>query len=151
MVWNYGKKTEYNGNNYDSLKELAFYQRFLEKYDKPDSEFIVKIHPGYDIIGSWELEPGLKIRGARYKPDFVITDKQGHLLHVYDVKNSFTTYGISDAAKLRFKLFTKKYGMPVEAVVVLKNSFKVRVFGTTKKTKEHVFKNVEYDWREVVK
>ena len=152
MVKHFGKKTEYNGYIWDSLKERDFYQRFLEKYDRdPNSEFIIKIHPNYQIIDGWELEPGLKIRGASYKPDVVIEDKQGNLLHVIDVKNSFTAYGISDAAKLRFKLFTKRYKAPVECVVVLKNSFKVRVFGTTKKTKEHVFKNVEYDWREVVK
>ena len=150
MVWNYGKKTEYNGNNFDSIKELAFYQRFLEKYDKPESEFIVKIHPSFQIIDSWELESGLKMRGANYTPDAIVEDRHGNILHIFDVKNSFTAYGVSDAAKLRFKLFAKRYKAPVECVVVRKNDFKVKVYGTTKKTTEHIFKDINYDWREVV-
>ena len=148
-MWNYGKKTEYHGYKFDSQKEMAFYQRFLEKYDNDqNSEFVVKIHPSYPIIGGFELESGLKMRSAKYTPDFVVEDRQGNIMHAYDVKNGFTSYAVSDAAKLRFKLFIKKYGVPVECVVVLKNSFKVKVFGTTKKTKEHIFKNIEYSWRE---
>lgn len=150
-IWNYGKKNEYNGYKLDSIKEMNLYQRFLEKYDRPDSEFVVKVHPSFPIIDSFELEPGLKIRGASYTPDFVVEDRQGNLLHVIDVKNSFTAYGISDAAKLRFKLFTKRFGIPVEAVIPRKNDFKVKIFGTTKKTREHVFKDIDYDWREAMK
>lgn len=151
-MWNYGKKTEYHGYKFDSLKEMSFYQRFLEKYDNdPNSEFIVKVHPSYEIIDGFELESGLKMRGASYKPDFVIEDKQGNMLHVIDVKNGFTAYAVSDAAKLRFKLFTKKYGVPVEAVVVRKNDFKVKVFGTAKKTTEQIFKYINYKWQEALK
>lgn len=149
-MWKSGKKSEYRGYRFDSIKEMSFYQRFCEKYDRSDSEFVIKVHPNYQIFDSWELEPGLKIRGASYKPDVVIEDKQGNLRHVYDVKNSFTAYGISDAAKLRFKLFTKRYGIPVECVVTRKNDFKVKVFGMTKNTKIHVFKDFDYDWRDVL-
>lgn len=150
-IWNYGKKTEYRGYTFDSLKELDFYKRFCEQYDNnPNSKFIVKVHPSYDIIDKFELEPGLNIRGAKYTPDVVITDRQGNLLHVYDVKNGFNTYAIDATARLRFKLFTKRYGVPVECVVVLKNSFKIKIFGTTKKTKINTFKDISYDWREVL-
>lgn len=150
-MWEYGKKSEYNGYKFDSVKELNFYQRFLEKYDRdPNSKLIIKIHPSFQIIDSWELEPGLKIRGAGYKPDMVVEDRSGKLLHIYDVKNSFTAYGVSDAAKLRFKLFTKRYGVPVECVVVRKNDFKVKVFGTTKQTKIHTFGGIDYDWRDIL-
>lgn len=150
-IWNYGKKTEYHGYKLDSIKELSFYQRFLEKYDNDsNSKFVIKAHPSYQIIDGFEIEPGLKFRGAKYTPDFTVEDHQGHLLHVYDVKNSFTAYGISDAAKLRFKLFEKRYGVPVECVVALKNSFKIKIFGTTKKTKINTFKDINYDWREVL-
>ena len=132
---------------FDSQKEFLFYQRFLEKYDRPDSEFIVKIHPNYEIIEKFKIS-GLEIRGANFKPDFVIEDRQGKKLHIYDVKNGFTAYAIDAAAKLRFKLFTKRYGIPVECVVVRKNDFKVKVFGTTKKTHEHIFKSIDYDLKE---
>ncbi len=149
-MWVRGNKVNYRGYVFDSQKEFLFFQRFCEKYDRPDSEFVVKVHHSYPILDSWKLEPELKIRGASYKPDVVIENKQGDILHVYDVKNSFTAYGISDVAKLRFKLFTKRYGIPVEAVVVLKNSFKVKVFGMTKKTEIHIFKDINYDWRKAV-
>ena len=149
-MWRKGNKVNYKNCVFDSQKEFLFYQRFLEKYDRLDSEFVVKTHPGYDIIDSWELEPGLKIRGARYTPDFTIEDKQGNLLHAYDVKNGFTSYAVDASAKLRFKLFTKRYGIPVECVVVRKNDFKVKVFGMTKQTHEHVFKDITYDWRKAV-
>lgn len=108
------------------------------------------MHPSFDIIDKFELESGLSIRGAKYTPDVVIEDHQGNLLHVYDVKNSFSAYGVDAAAKLRFKLFTKRYGEPVECVVVRKNDFKVKVFGTTKQTKIHIFKSINYDWKEVL-
>lgn len=149
-MWRKGNKVKYKNFVLDSQKEFLFYQRFLEKYDRSDSEFVVKTHPGYDIIDSWELEPGLKIRGARYTPDFTIEDKQGNLLHVYDVKNGFTAYAIDGAAKLRFKLFTKKYGVPVECVVPRKNDFKAKIFGTTKQTKIHTLGGVDYDWRDIL-
>ena len=146
-MWNYGKREDYNGYKFDSQKELAFYQRFCEKYDKPDSKFVVKVHKSYDIIDKFEIS-GLTIRGAKYTPDIVIENKQGDILHIYDVKNGFTAYAIDGAAKLRFKLFTKRYSVPIECVVVRKNDFKVKVYGTTKKTSEHTFEDINYDWRE---
>ena len=150
-MWKKGNKVNYRNYVFDSQKEFLFYQRFLEKYDDdPNSEFVIKVHPSYPIISSYELESGLKFRGAKYTPDFTVEDKQKNLLHIYDVKNGFSAYAIDASCKLRFKLFTEKYGVPIECVVVLKNSFKVKVFGTTKKTQEHIFKDVNYDWRKAV-
>ena len=150
-MWIHGERSEYHGYKFDSQKEMAFYQRVLEKYDDDsNSEFVIKVHPSYPIIDSFELESGLKMRGAKYTADAVVEDRQGNLLHVYDVKNGFSAYAIDAACKLRFKLFTERYGVPIECVVVLKNSFKVKVYGTTKKTQEHIFKDVNYDWRKAV-
>ena len=148
-IWNYGKKNEYHGHKFDSLKEMDFYKIFCEKYDKPDSKFVVLVHKSYDIIDKFEIS-GLTIRGAKYTPDVVITNRQGDLLHVYDVKNGFTAYAIDAAAKLRFKLFTERYGVPIECVVVRKNDFRVKIFGTTKQTKIHTFGGINYDWRKAL-
>lgn len=150
MVKHFGKKTEFNEYMFDSLKERDFYSRFCMVYDKPDSEFKVLVHPSYPIIDKFEIGPGLTIRSARYTPDVVITSQHGEFLHVYDVKNSFSVYGVDSAAKLRFKLFTKQYKIPVECIVPRKNDFKVKVFGTTKQTHEHVFSDINYDWKEVL-
>ena len=150
-MWRKGNKVNYKNCVFDSQKEFFFYQRFLEKYDDdPDSEFIVKIHPNYEIIEKFKIS-GVTIRDANFKPDFVIEDHHGKILHIYDVKNGFSAYAIDQAAKLRFKLFTKRYKVPVEAVVIRKNDFKVKVYGTTKKTQEHIFKDIDYSWQEAVK
>lgn len=151
MVKHFGKKVDYNGYKFDSLKEKDFYQRFCEEYDKPDSEFKVLVHPSYPTIEKFEIGPGLTIRGAKYTPDFVVEDLQGNLLHVYDVKNGFSSYAIDSACKLRFKLFTKRYGVPVECVVPRANDFKAKIFGTTKKTEEHILKDINYDWKDIAK
>lgn len=150
-MWIRGNKTEYHGYKLDSIKELSFYQRFLEKYDNDSSsKFVIKAHPSYPIIDGFEIESGLKFRGAKYTPDFTVEDRQGNLLHIYDVKNGFTAYAVSDAAKLRFKLFTKRYSVPVECVVPRKNDFKVKIFGTTKQTKIHTLGGIDYDWRNIL-
>lgn len=136
---------------FDSQKEFFFYQRFLEKYDDdPDSEFIVKIHPNYEIIEKFKIS-GVTIRGANFKPDFVIEDRTGKILHVYDVKNGFSAYAIDQAAKLRFKLFTRQYKVPVECVVVRKGDFKVKVYGITKKKEIHIYNDINYDWQETMR
>lgn len=149
MVKHFGKKTEFNGYKFDSLKERDFYQRFCEKYDSSDSEFKILVHPSYDILDKFEVS-GTNFRGAKYTPDLLVTDPQGRLLHVYDVKNGFSSYAIDSACKLRFKLFAERYGIPVECIVPRKNDFKVKVFGTTKKTHEHIFSDINYDWKEVL-
>lgn len=150
-MWNYGKKNKYGDYVFDSSKELDFYRNFCEKYDNDlDNRFVVLVHPSYNIINKFEIKPGLAIRGAKYTPDIVITDYQGRLLHVYDVKNDFSNYAVDAAAKLRFKLFEKQYGLPVECVVVRKDTFKVKIFGTTKQAKIHVFKDFDYDWQEAL-
>ena len=150
-MWEKGNKVNYRNYVFDSQKEFLFYQRFLEKYDDdPNSEFVIKVHPSYPIIDSFELESGLKIRGARFTPDAIIEDRQGNLLHIYDVKNGFSAYAIDAACKLRFKLFTKRYGVPVECAIVRKNDFKVKVYGTAKKTNEHIFKDIDYRWGEAL-
>lgn len=150
-IWVYGKKEKYGDYTFDSSKELNFYRNFCAKYDNDlDDKYVVLVHPSYNIIDKFEIGPGLNVRGARYTPDFVIADYQGNLLHVYDVKNGFSNYAIDAAAKLRFKLFAKRYRVPVECVVSRKNDFKVKVFGMTKNTKIHVFKDFDYDWRDVL-
>ena len=149
-MWKKGNKVKTENYVFDSQKEFLFFDRFLKKYDDAqNSEFIVKIHPNYEIIEKFKIS-GITIRGANFKPDFVIEDRQGNLLHVYDVKNGFSAYAIDAACKLRFKLFTKRYGVPVECAIVRKNDFKVKIYGTTKKTEIHVFKDINYDWRKVV-
>lgn len=149
MVKHFGKKTEYQGYKFDSLKEKDFYQRFCEKYDTEASELKILIHPSYLTIDKFEVDD-VAMRGARYTPDIVVCDQKGKLIHVYDIKNGFSSYAIDSACKLRFKLFAKRYSVPVECVVPRANDFKVKIFGTAKRATEHIFTDLNYDWREAL-
>lgn len=70
------------------------------------------------------------MRGISYAPDFVVFDSD-EIAHVYDVKTSLSQRAIDSAAKLRFKLFAKRYGIPVEVVVPRKHDFKAKFYGFT--------------------
>lgn len=63
----------------------------------------------------------VKLRQTVYKSDFVVYDKVGSIKHVYDVKNGYTEYAIDQKSKIKFSLFARKYGIPVEVVVMRKN------------------------------
>jgi len=93
-----------------------------------------------------------------YKPDFVIYDRNGRILHVYDVKSSLDgRYGADPAAKLRFNLFQRRFKKAVEVVVPRKNDFKMRIFGLSKNVNTRrvttkgkvqfydIMQNIDYD------
>lgn len=140
-----GNKIRYRGYNFDSKKEAQFYWRFVEHCG-----YNYIVHPKYRLTPLTEIEGG-KISSISYTPDFVIEDNGGNKKHVIDVKNSFGAYGIDQGNKLRFKLFALKYGVPVEAVVVRKNDFKVIAQGVTKTLngkKPFVTDNFDYQWKD---
>ena len=94
---------------------------------------------------------GIAIRSTIYIADFVVYDNLGNIAHVYDVKNSFSNYAIDAKAQLKFKLFAQRYNVPVEVVVILKNSFKVKILGVTKHFEPVQLNNVNYDLEEILK
>lgn len=144
----YGRKVHMDGYTFDSQKECDFYARFI----KP-SHAMYKIHPAFELEPRHELGT-YNTHVVKYTPDVVVYDKQGHMLHVYDVKNSFTPYGIDASVKLRFTLFAAKYGIPVEAVVIRKADFKSIAMGITKQrtSKEPLIcRDIYYDWRGAMK
>lgn len=118
----FGKKVEIDGFKLDSEKEAAFYQRFIKNCGKN-----YHVHPSYPLIDRFPVG-GSPMRGVSYAPDFVIFDGD-EIMHVYDVKTSLSPLAIDGAAKLRFKMFAVRYGMPVEVVVPRKHDFKVKLFG----------------------
>ena len=52
----------------------------------------------------------------------------------YGKKVKLDGYTFDASAQLRFKLFWRKYGVPVEVVTPLRSYFKVKILGTTAKT-----------------
>lgn len=133
----FGKKVTYKGVQYDSQKECDFYKRYLEHSKKR-----VEVHQRFKLIETFDA-CGYRMRGIDYTPDFVIYDADGSMLHVYDVKTSINPQGTDTSAKVRFKLFTLKTGMPVEVVVPRANDFKMTMFGWTVNTM--LDKHVHYD------
>lgn len=118
----FGRKVELDGYVFDSQKEADFYQRFVR-----DSGYEFDVHPRF------VLEKAGTMTAITYKPDFVIYDRNGRILHVYDVKSSLDgRYGADPAAKLRFNLFQRRFKKAVEVVVPRKNDFKMRIFGLSK-------------------
>lgn len=138
-----GNKIKSDGHTFDSKKEFDFYDRFVK-----DCGYDYEVHPRFILRKLTEID-GAKISAIRYTPDFIIYERNGRFKHVYDVKNSFGAYGIDQSNKLRFKLFAEEYGIPVEAVVVRTNDFKVITQGVTKQLneKEPLIKdNFDYNW-----
>ncbi|GKT04411.1 DUF1064 domain-containing protein [Furfurilactobacillus sp. WILCCON 0119] len=149
-----GKKIEKWGQKFDSQKELDFYERFIKDQVASDR---VSVHPRFVLADKKQVEQGAVISGIRYTPDFVIYDDFMHILHVYDVKNSFGVYGIDNGNRLTFRLFAMQTGVPVEAVVVRKHDFKAACIGVTKqlnlsgqaKTPSPIVRSdVFYNWKE---
>lgn len=137
-----GTKVHLDGYTFDSQKEANFYTRFVR-----DSGLHYEIHPRY-VLSPLTQVGNVKVSQIAYTPDFVIY-KDGKISHVYDVKNSFGTYGIDPSVKLRFKLFLLSQGIPVEAVVVRQHDFKSIAQGITKQrkpTQPLVCTNMLYDW-----
>ncbi len=116
----FGRKVELDGIVFDSQKEADFYQRFVK-----NSGYQYEVHPEFILE-----KPTKIMQKISYKPDFVIYDRNGKILHVYDVKASLDgRYGASLDAKNKFNLFTRRFGKHVEVVVPRKNDFKMRFFG----------------------
>lgn len=149
-----GTKIEKWGQKFDSQKELDFYERFILKQVNPEH---VSVHPHFVLAEKKLISQGASINSIRYTPDFVIYDDFMHILHVYDVKNSFGPYGIDNGNKLTFRLFAMHTGIPVEAVVVRRHDFKAACIGVTKQlnltgkasTPKPIIRNdVFYNWKE---
>lgn len=139
-----GNKIAYKTYIFDSTKEFNFFKLYIE-----NSGYKYDIHPKYNLIDKFTLNGVTNIRGITYKPDFVVYNEDGSIKHVYDVKNGFSVYDIDTGVNLRFKLFEKEYGIPIEVAVVRKHYFKVKVLGTTKKFAVKQLDSIDYDWEEL--
>lgn len=140
----FGKKVKIDGHVMDSEAEAKFYMRYI----KP-SGMRFDVHPHYRVMDMFPVG-GYKMRGMTYTPDFVVKGPDGSIEHVFDVKASFSQYSVSTAARLRFKLFALRYGVPVECVIVRKHDFRVKILGLTTKLSEYVRDSVDYDLADII-
>ncbi|SDN12205.1 DUF1064 domain-containing protein [Limosilactobacillus mucosae] len=124
----YGRKVKLDGYTFDSQKEASFYAAYIKNCGKKYA-----VHPQYQLMPIYDA--GMARVGAiYYRPDFVVYGPKNVIEHVYDVKTSVDYQGVDSSAQLRFKLFWRKYGIPVEVVTPLRSYFKVKILGTTTKT-----------------
>lgn len=121
----FGKKIVVDGYKFDSEKEANFYLRFVKPCGKR-----FEIHKSFKLITKFPVG-GYNQRGITYAPDFVVYGADGFIEHVYDVKSGINQEAVDTAAKIRFKLFALKTGIPVEVVVPRKHDFKMKLYGFT--------------------
>jgi hypothetical protein len=140
-----GSKVFVDDFKFDSQKEANFFNRFVK-----NCHFDYIVHPRFVLEKAGTIGTA-KVRQLAYTPDFVILDRFGKMMHVYDVKNSFGVYGIDTAANMRFNLFARRYKIPVEAVVVRAHDFKSIAQCVTKKRKIDdplICTGFDYEWIE---
>ena len=142
----FAKKVELDGYRFDSQKEATFYQRYV----KP-SGYKFDCQKNFVLLDKFEGLGVVNLKSTVYRADFVIYNEDGSLKHVYDVKNGFSNYAIDNRAKLKFAMFARLYGMPVEVVVIRAHDFKATITGSTKKLEPVIRTSVSYDWQDVVK
>lgn len=96
-------KTEVNGITFDSKKEAKRYQELLLL--KRSGEITdIKLQPEFTLLEKFTHESSKeKVRGIKYKADFLITYADGHQ-EIEDVKGVKT-----DVYSLKKKLFLKRY------------------------------------------
>lgn len=160
MGKHYNKRVIIDGIRFPSRKEGNFYLRFIKTSGKR-----FEVHPSFKLVEKFSVG-GRNQHGIGYAPDFVVYDADGTIEHVYDVKSGINQRAVDTAAKLRFKLFALKTGIPVEVVVPRKHDFKMKLFGFTtsfqtehvrvnrkgEKVKEYydIYKNTDYDVQELI-
>lgn len=94
-----------DGHKFDSKAEGAYYLHL--KNLKLD----FKIHEKFETLPSFDLQnPRKHVRGCAYTPDFSIYE-HGKLVSVVDVKGNRAT--LTEASRLRMKIFMSKYKVPV--------------------------------------
>lgn len=98
----HARKYELDGHKFDSGLEAKYYEQL--KRLKLD----FKVHEKFELIPKFKLD-GKTIPKATYTPDFSRYE-DGKLISVVDTKGAPT---MTDAARLRMKLFMKKYQVPV--------------------------------------
>lgn len=142
----FAKKVKLDGYRFDSQKEATFYQRYV----KP-SGYKFECQKNFVLMDKYEGLGVVNLKRTAYRADFVIFNKDGSIKHVYDVKNGYTEYAIDQKSKIKFSLFARKYGVPVEVVVMRKNYFNVAILGTTKKVRPVPMVNIDYDWQDIIR
>ena len=132
----FGKRVHYKDWDFDSKKERDFFIQFIESSGKK-----FKVHPSYKVVEKFPVG-GYNQRGITYAPDFIVYSDDGSVEHVYDVKTGIGQQAVDTAAKLRFKLFSLKTGLPVEVVVPRRHDFKMKLYGFTTTFQDvHIRKN----------
>lgn len=115
------KKYVEDGIRFDSKIEMDFYHRFIR-----GKGYRFEHHKRFYLTERYTMG-GVKCHACTYAPDFVIKDKDGHILHVFDVKGSLSNYDMDKDAKKTFRWFQSRYRIPVEIVVPRTHDFKMKI------------------------
>lgn len=94
---------------FDSEGEQIYYERFIAPELKAKRIKKCEMHSSFEIIPQFEFD-GTKYRKREFKPDFVLTFKNGSV-KVIEVKSKYVRHAQRDYP-LRRNLFLLKYCVP---------------------------------------
>lgn len=95
------RKVEIDGITFDSKAEARYYKELQLRKRAGDIQFF-RLQPRYQVMPAFE-KGGIKYRAIHYVADFEIHHNDGSI-EVVDVKGMIT-----EVAKIKFKLFHKRY------------------------------------------
>ncbi|MCP9357964.1 DUF1064 domain-containing protein [Liquorilactobacillus satsumensis] len=133
----FATKPVMDGMKFDSKREMQFYANFIKGKHR------FEYHKKYPLFDKFAVG-GMNMFGASYTPDFVIYDADGNVAHILDIKTGFSSSAINSGIRLRFELFARRYGKPVEIIVPATKTFRMKILGLTTPFEVRKFSNFDY-------
>jgi hypothetical protein len=109
----HNKKVIYQGIKFDSKKERDWYI-VLKTYEKNGKIKELKRQVAYELIPTYKIN-NKTIRKTQYIADFAYITTNDNKLHIVDIKGSKNT--ITEAFKIKKKLFEYRYGVEIEIII----------------------------------
>lgn len=112
MTKYHNKKVIYKGIKFDSIKERNWYM-VLENYARNGRIKDLKRQVPFELIPTYKIN-NRTVRKMQYIADFTYITTNDNKLHIVDVKGSKNI--ITEAFKIKKKLFEYKYGVEIEII-----------------------------------
>lgn len=109
----HNKKVIYKGIKFDSIKERDWYM-VLENYVRNGRIKELKRQVSFELIPTYKIN-NRTVRKMQYIADFTYITTNDNKLHIVDIKGSKNT--ITEAFKIKKKLFEYKYGVEIEIII----------------------------------
>lgn len=109
----HNKKIYFGGVLFDSKKEYSYFCK-LKLMEQVGMIRDLKRQVPFELIPTYKIN-GKTIRKMQYIADFTYITTEDNKLHVVDIKGSKNT--ITEAFKIKKKLFEYRYGVEIEIII----------------------------------